>query len=187
MRKFPAKLIDYRGEKIAAFEIDADLMICLPQAYELFLKHLVGGLHTVYTKLKRLEITPRVCNVEQVRALRSLGAIQPGVNRCKLISCTDFDTLFKDCTSARWVLCRYLCIIAVTDRQLGCEANLSVLFWLFPCFSGVYFGLTKETDSVESITIRVSSPLLSIYSLQLHWGTLRRSNLLLSFFLRELH
>ena len=28
-------------------------MLCLPQAFELFLKNLVGGLHTVYTKCKR--------------------------------------------------------------------------------------------------------------------------------------
>ena len=74
---------------------------CLPQAFDLFLKHLVGGLHTVYTKLKRLEITPVVCNVEQVRILRGLGAIQPGVNRCKLISRKDFETLYNDCTNAR--------------------------------------------------------------------------------------
>ena len=47
-------------------------MLCLPQAFDLFLKHLVGGLHTVYTKLKRLEIQPLVCNVEQVRVLRSV-------------------------------------------------------------------------------------------------------------------
>ena len=33
--------------------------------YELFLKNMVGGLHTVYTKLKRLEVTPLICNVEQ--------------------------------------------------------------------------------------------------------------------------
>ena len=46
-------------------------MLCLPQAFEMFLKNLVGGLHTVYTKCKRLEITPLVCNVEQVRVLRS--------------------------------------------------------------------------------------------------------------------
>lgn len=58
-------------------------------------------LHTVYTKLKRLEIAPFVCNVEQVRALRSIGAIQPGVNRCKLISCRDFDVLYEDCASSR--------------------------------------------------------------------------------------
>lgn len=77
------------------------LQVCLPQVYELFLKSLVGGLHTVYTKLKRLDIIPRVCNVEQVRALRSLGAIQPGVNRCKLISCKDFDVLYDDCTNTR--------------------------------------------------------------------------------------
>lgn len=96
-----AKLIDYRNEKVAGFEVENDTtLICLPQAYELFLKHLVGGLHTVYTKLKRLDIVPKVCNVEQVRALRSLGAIQPGVNRCKLISTTDFDALYADCTTA---------------------------------------------------------------------------------------
>ena len=64
-------------------------------------KHLVGGLHTVYTKLKRLEITPIVCNVEQVRILRGLGAIQPGVNRCKLLGDNDFDMLYKDCTTSR--------------------------------------------------------------------------------------
>lgn len=95
------KLVDYRGQKVAAFIIAGDTMLCLPQAFELFLKHLVGGLHTVYTKLKRLDIVPMVCNVEQVRILRGLGAIQPGVNRCKLLSCKDFDVLYRDCTTAR--------------------------------------------------------------------------------------
>ncbi|XP_076320985.1 dachshund homolog 1-like isoform X4 [Tachypleus tridentatus] len=94
------RLIDYRGAKVAAFRVNNDYLLCLPQAFELFLKHLVGGLHTVYTKLKRLDITPIVCNVEQVRILRGLGAIQPGVNRCKLLPCKDFDTLYKDCTTA---------------------------------------------------------------------------------------
>lgn len=94
------KLIDYRGAQVAAFMVESRELICLPQAFELFLKHLVGGLHTVYTKLKRLEITPVVCNVEQVRILRGLGAIQPGVNRCKLISCSEFDTLYDDCTNS---------------------------------------------------------------------------------------
>ena len=64
------------------------------------MKNLVGGLHTVYTKLKRLNITPLVCNVEQVRTLRALGAIQPGVNRCKLITKRDFETLYHDCTTS---------------------------------------------------------------------------------------
>lgn len=103
------KLVDYRGQKVAAFIIAGDTMLCLPQAFELFLKHLVGGLHTVYTKLKRLDIVPLVCNVEQVRILRGLGAIQPGVNRCKLLSCKDFDTLYKDCTTARYVNNTYDC------------------------------------------------------------------------------
>ncbi|KAF8357648.1 dac-1 [Pristionchus pacificus] len=94
------KVIEYKGENVASFIISNIEMICLPQVYELFLKNMVGGLHTVYTKLKRLEISPLVCNVEQVRALRSLGAIQPGVNRCKLIAKTDFDLLYDDCTSS---------------------------------------------------------------------------------------
>ena len=95
------KLVDYRAQKVAAFIINGETMLCLPQAFELFLKHLVGGLHTVYTKLKRLDIVPVVCNVEQVRILRGLGAIQPGVNRCKLLSMKEFDVLYKDCTTAR--------------------------------------------------------------------------------------
>ncbi|XP_076348466.1 uncharacterized protein LOC143246139 [Tachypleus tridentatus] len=95
------RLIDYRGAKVAAFRANNEYLLCLPQAFEVFLKHLVGGLHTVYTKLKRLDITPIVCNVEQVRILRGLGAIQPGVNRCKLLSCKNFDILYKDCITAR--------------------------------------------------------------------------------------
>ncbi|VDK32760.1 unnamed protein product [Gongylonema pulchrum] len=92
-----AKLYEYRGKTIAGFELHGVEMMCLPQAFETFLKDLLGGLHTVYTKLKRLQIQPVVCNVEQVRALRSLGAIQQGVNRCKLISRNDFDRLYDDC------------------------------------------------------------------------------------------
>lgn|SRR6218665_958323 len=95
------KLIEYRGAQVAAFKVDGRELICLPQAFDLFLKNLVGGLHTVYTKLKRLDITPVVCNVEQVRILRGLGAIQPGVNRCKLISPREFDVLYDDCTNSR--------------------------------------------------------------------------------------
>ncbi|KAJ1348804.1 SKI/SNO/DAC [Parelaphostrongylus tenuis] len=36
---------------------------------------------------------------KNVRALRSKNAIQPGVNRCKLIAATDFDRLYDDCTN----------------------------------------------------------------------------------------
>jgi len=42
-----------------------------------------------------------VCNVEQVRVLRGLGSIQPGVNRCKLIADTDFEELMRDCNTSR--------------------------------------------------------------------------------------
>ncbi|MCJ8748036.1 hypothetical protein PDJAM_G00160290 [Pangasius djambal] len=99
-RNNECRLVEVRGARLASFTVDGRELICLPQAFDLFLKHLVGGLHTVYTKLKRLEITPVVCNVEQVRVLRGLGAIQPGVNRCKLISRRDFEVLYNDCTNA---------------------------------------------------------------------------------------
>lgn len=102
-RNNECRLVEVRGARLASFTVDGRELICLPQAFDLFLKHLVGGLHTVYTKLKRLEITPVVCNVEQVRVLRGLGAIQPGVNRCKLISRRDFEVLYNDCTNAGWV------------------------------------------------------------------------------------
>ncbi|XP_048369979.1 dachshund homolog 2 isoform X3 [Sphaerodactylus townsendi] len=94
------KMVDLHGVKVASFVVEGQELICLPQVFDLFLKHLVGGLHTVYTKLKRLDIAPVVCTVEQVRILRGLGAIQPGVNRCKLITRKDFETLYNDCTNA---------------------------------------------------------------------------------------
>ncbi|XP_071362677.1 dachshund a isoform X2 [Trachinotus anak] len=94
------QLVEVHGVKVASFSVSGVELICLPQVFELFLKHLVGGLHTVYTKLKRLDISPVVCSVEQVRVLRGLGAIQPGVNRCKLITRADFETLYRDCTNA---------------------------------------------------------------------------------------
>uniref|UniRef100_A0AAZ3SDZ3 SKI/SNO/DAC domain-containing protein n=1 Tax=Oncorhynchus tshawytscha TaxID=74940 RepID=A0AAZ3SDZ3_ONCTS len=96
------RMVDVHGVKVASFSVGGqDDLICLPQVFDLFLKHLVGGLHTVYTKLKRLDICPVVCTVSQVRVLRGLGAIQPGVNRCKLISRRDFEALYTDCTIAR--------------------------------------------------------------------------------------
>lgn len=95
------KLIEYRQQKVAAFIIAGETMLCLPQAFDLFLKHFVGGLFTIYAKLKKLNIIPLVCNVEHVRGLRGLGALQPGVNRCKLISCKDFEILYRDCLSSR--------------------------------------------------------------------------------------
>lgn len=52
------RIIEYRGARLAAFlsanRTPCEYLLCLPQAFELFLKHLVGGLHTVYTKLKVL-------------------------------------------------------------------------------------------------------------------------------------
>uniref|UniRef100_A0ACB8FJN7 Dachshund 1 n=1 Tax=Sphaerodactylus townsendi TaxID=933632 RepID=A0ACB8FJN7_9SAUR len=112
-------MVELRGAQVASFTVDGQELICLPQAFDLFLKHLVGGLHTVYTKLKRLEITPVVCNVEQVRILRGLGAIQPGVNRCKLICRKDFETLYNDCTNARRAPCKAHRLKGVKLKEAG--------------------------------------------------------------------
>lgn len=62
------RVIEYRGARIAAFltsnKTPAEYLLCLPQAFELFLKHLVGGLHTVYTKLKvRISLFDRLHSV----------------------------------------------------------------------------------------------------------------------------
>ena len=53
-------------------------------------------------------------NVQQVRILRGLGAIQPGVNRCKLISPQEFDVLYEDCTNSRWQSVVHIWRIALT-------------------------------------------------------------------------
>uniref|UniRef100_A0A8K9V1E1 SKI/SNO/DAC domain-containing protein n=1 Tax=Oncorhynchus mykiss TaxID=8022 RepID=A0A8K9V1E1_ONCMY len=122
------RMVDVHGIKVASFSVGGqDELICLPQVFDLFLKHLVGGLHTVYTKLKRLDICPVVCTVEQVRILRGLGAIQPGVNRCKLISRRDFEALYNDCTNARKYLIQFNnCIPVYTKiQQLVCFMELT--------------------------------------------------------------
>jgi SKI/SNO/DAC family len=45
------KIVEYRGQKVAAFIIQGETMLCLPQAFDLFLKNLVGGLHTGYLSI----------------------------------------------------------------------------------------------------------------------------------------
>ncbi|KAL3117105.1 hypothetical protein niasHT_007508 [Heterodera trifolii] len=118
-----ALLFDYRGERVAGFQVGSSRRIlCLPQIYELFLKQFVGGLHTVYTKLKRLGIQPLICSVEQVRALRNLGAIQSGVNRCKLIETDDFETLYRDCTNTGARPGRPL-KRTISDNLRNCDSN----------------------------------------------------------------
>ena len=42
--------------------------------------------YSAITELKRLVFQTVVCNVELIATLRSRGAIQPGVHRCKLIA-----------------------------------------------------------------------------------------------------
>lgn len=141
------KLVEVHGVKVASFSVDGQELICLPQVFDLFLKHLVGGLHTVYTKLKRLDITPVVCTVEQVRVLRGLGAIQPGVNRCKLISRKDFETLYQDCTSARWVSTVTLPAQLLDVFVLVCR----LFFFFFVKSQRVSDGLTLDYKDLYNI------------------------------------
>ncbi|XP_068219105.1 dachshund homolog 2-like isoform X3 [Palaemon carinicauda] len=148
------KIVDYRGAKVAAFIINGDTMLCLPQAFEIFLKHLVGGLHTVYTKLKRLGIEPLVCNVDQVRILRGLGAIQPGVNRCKLLCIKHFDILYKDCTTARLV--PYATWRGGQREELLCAGGRSVMADSLAC-SRLAELLPTPTPTTTTTTTPASS------------------------------
>lgn len=96
-KEYKLKMVNMNGIDIAAFSVDGEDLLCFPQVYEYFLKDLVSGMHTVYTKLKRMNIQGRNCNVEQVRMMRSVGAIGQVVNRCKLISQEDFNKIYEDC------------------------------------------------------------------------------------------
>lgn len=96
-KEYKLKMVNMNGVDIAAFNIDGEDLLCFPQVYEYFLKDMVSGMHTVYTKLKRMNISGKNCNVEQVRMMRSVGAIGQVVNRCKLISQDEFNRLYEDC------------------------------------------------------------------------------------------
>ncbi|PKU45095.1 hypothetical protein llap_4600 [Limosa lapponica baueri] len=79
------KMVDLHGVKVASFLVEGQELICLPQVFDLFLKHLVGGLHTVYTKLKRLDISPVVCTVEQASSvLYILDGVRREYYSCKM-------------------------------------------------------------------------------------------------------
>ena len=67
---YKLKMVNLNGEEIAAFNVEGEDLLCFPQVYEYFLKDLVSGMHTVYTKLKRMNIQGKNCNVEQVRMMR---------------------------------------------------------------------------------------------------------------------
>lgn len=56
------KIVDYRGKKVAAFIIQGETMLCLPQAFDLFLKNLVGGLHTGWNLTNLTQFLTRVEN-----------------------------------------------------------------------------------------------------------------------------
>lgn len=101
-KEYKLKMVSMNGIDIAAFNVDGEDLLCFPQIYEYFLKDLVSGMHTVYTKLKRMNIHGRNCNVEQVRMMRSVGAIGQVVNRCKLISKEDFNRIYEDCLLFRY-------------------------------------------------------------------------------------
>lgn len=77
------KLFEFNGKTIVGFQVGTKHMICLPQLYDYFLKEHVGGLHTVYTKLKRLNIHPIICNVDQVKFFKFLFLVIT-VNKLKI-------------------------------------------------------------------------------------------------------
>ena len=106
------KVVDFHGEKIASFNIHGKTMLCLPQAFDIFLKNLVGGLHTVYTKCKRLDIHPLVCNVEQVRATLIIILILVTHHKCiVVVICVLFYGNITVCNVGKFLgRCGTLCV-----------------------------------------------------------------------------
>lgn len=66
------KIVEYRGQKVAAFIIQGETMLCLPQAFDLFLKNLVGGLHTGYLSISIFAIVSKPgVSVETIELIKA--------------------------------------------------------------------------------------------------------------------
>ncbi|GLD64003.1 dachshund c isoform X1, partial [Lates japonicus] len=86
-----------KGARLSFVHGERHGLICLPQAFGDVSQ--APGRGSASHWLKRLDITPVVCNVGKSGCCGEWG-YQPGVNRCKLISRQDFRQLYNDCTSA---------------------------------------------------------------------------------------
>ena len=101
--RYKVASVTINGKSITTLLTDDEELLCFPQLVDYFLKDHVAGMPTIYAKVKRMGIIARSCNLDQVRLMRSMGAIGPVVNRCKLITMDDFKRLYEDCLLFRYV------------------------------------------------------------------------------------
>lgn len=101
--RYKVSSVTINGRSITALLTEDEELLCFPQLVDYFLKDHVAGMPTIYAKVKRMGIVARSCNLDQVRLMRSMGAIGPVVNRCKLITMEDFKRLYEDCLLFRYV------------------------------------------------------------------------------------
>lgn len=102
--RYKVASVTINGRSITALLTEDEELLCFPQLVDYFLKDHVAGMPTIYAKVKRMGIIARSCNLDQVRLMRSMGAIGPVVNRCKLITMEDFKRLYEDCLLFRYVM-----------------------------------------------------------------------------------
>ncbi|CAB3990751.1 Hypothetical predicted protein [Paramuricea clavata] len=95
--RYKVASVTINGKSITTLLTEDEELLCFPQLVDYFLKDHVAGMPTIYAKVKRMGIIARSCNLDQVRLMRSMGAIGPVVNRCKLITMEDFKRLYEDC------------------------------------------------------------------------------------------
>lgn len=101
--RYKVASVTINGRSITTLLTEDEELLCFPQLVDYFLKDHVAGMPTIYAKVKRMGIIARSCNLDQVRLMRSMGAIGPVVNRCKLITMDDFKRLYEDCLLFRYV------------------------------------------------------------------------------------
>lgn len=100
--RYKVASVTINGRSITTLLTEEEELLCFPQLVDYFLKDHVAGMPTIYAKVKRMGIIARSCNLDQVRLMRSMGAIGPVVNRCKLITMDDFKRLYEDCLLFRY-------------------------------------------------------------------------------------
>lgn len=157
--RYKVASVTINDKSITALLTDDEELLCFPQLVDYFLKDHVAGMPTIYAKVKRMGILARSCNLEQVRLMRSMGAIGPVVNRCKLITMEDFKRLYEDCLLFRGPGRRKR--IPSDPSSCGTPVKITIKrpYLEDNDESEVHYGVSRKIE--EEMIVNVSSPLSS--------------------------
>lgn len=98
---------------------------------------MVGGLHTVYTKLKRLEVTPLICNVEQA-CWYSAKLCIPQQHTSRSVLCVaagQFNLELTDVNSSKFPIsksCSRIARIPGKNSSSSTQFSLTIFRYLLP-------------------------------------------------------